>query len=548
MIQQVDTPSYIASDSPLIKEQPFTLQFKRWSWVLLIGAILYQCFFHWSVSNGVAMCTIVLAWLITTKIILGGELIKKFPLSTFLLLGFTSSQFYLPLIFTTGEAKSLLYNLEVPELVFLHSTLVLFVLLFAHLLHQLLSKLSDSRSFSLLTKLGFFTPPRAIQLWLMGLMGTAAAFYIYFVAKIGSEVTGSASDKFVQGLLPFQYAPYFIPLGSLYGSKEKNSKSLGPALLIFTVLLFGLSVGRNSTGAFMLGFTAIGFGYLLGLLLGIFETPKISIKNILAGVFGLWLMVGPLADLRTAMVNVRDQRTEVAASELIGLTWEAFNDKKAIEARRKTDGTQEDPDWDERYLDNVFTARFGNIKFNDLNLVQADKVGEYDPDMLEFVIDHLLGAMPDPFLRALKLEVDKEAVYSISIGDFLYITAGGSGTISGFRTGHFAGIGMATFGWWYLFILGVAMVFVFALFDKFYKTKPPTSVSSDNLSNQKMYFSLCGLLSTADIFGWFIGLQCVTEIIVFIVREWIQLAVLYLIIFHVTRIISGLIKKPSKSL
>jgi hypothetical protein len=253
----------------------------------------------------------------------------------------------------------------------------------------------------------------------------------------------------------------------------------------------------------------------------------------------LWLLTGPLADLRTAMVIAREQRGDVSAAQMIDLTIDAFYDEEAIAARREGD-VEEVYEWDERYLENVFTARFGNIKFNDINLVMAMKVREYDPDVLAYLIDHLLGALPTPLLKAFNLDVDKEMIYSLSMGDYLYIAAGGSGFVSGFRSGHFAGMGIAAFGWWYLFILGVGMVFVFALFDKF--NKPKLQTSSNEPSDGKMHFSFCGLLALTAIFQYFIVMQSVTEIIIFIFRGWIQMAFLYILVFHITRILTGFIR------
>lgn len=546
MLQQILTYSK-SSLSELRSEESFIDQIVKWSWIMLIVAILVQLIFFIDLINVVAMGSVVISWGITTKIFLKQDMLERFPLSTFLLLGFTSTQLYLPLLFTSMEIKPLIYNLEVPEYVFLHSMATLFVLLAAHGFYRLLSRASGKRSFSIMQKTGFFTPPTESQLWLMGLLGIAAAYYVFFTtptAEEGREVAGEASDKFMQGLLPFQYAPFFLPFGRLFGGKEVNMRRVLPMLLVYTLILFAVSVGRNSTGAFMFGFTAVAFGYALGLLLGIYKAKIFSIRNfVIVGLFG-WLLVGPMADLRTAMVLVREQRTEVPAMELLELTLDAFQDKEAIRERRLFDATREE-EWDERYLDNVFTARFGNIKFNDINLVQAFKVRAHDPDMINFSRDYLLGGLPTPFLKALNIDVDKETVYSLSIGDFLYLAAGGYGTVGGFRTGHFAGTGIATFGWWYLLILGIGIIPVFYLFDKFYMLRTESSPLTGE-REKTFLFSFCGLLALTTIFLYFVALQSVIQIGTFLYRGWIQLALLYFLMFHFTRIFSGSFMKASE--
>ncbi|MBA4053731.1 MAG: hypothetical protein C0490_03380 [Marivirga sp.] len=539
MTDQVDVQYSSPASLEVSAAKKFTSLIVRWSWFLFGIFSVYQFIFFPDLTNAMMVACVGFAWLILTKLFLKQEMLRNFPFSSFLIFGFTSTQFYFPLVFTSLEGKPLIYNLELPEQVFLHSTSALLVLTVSHAFYRLVSKLSYRRSYSVLTKTGFFTPPTDIQLWIMGFIGIAASYYVFFTAPdVGWEVTGAASDKLVQGLIPFSYAPFFIPFGLLYGRSGPTSKRLTPMLLAYMLILFGISIGRNSTGGFMLGFTAVGFSYFLGLLLGIFQPRFFTLKNVLIGAFGIWLLVGPLADLRTAMVLVRGDRLEMSAEELLPLTLEAFNDKEAINMRRLEDNTQGvDTDWDERYLDNVFTARFANIKFNDNSLVRAEVVKKYDPDMLEYSIDYILGGLPDPFLKALNLDVDKEFVYSLSIGDYLYLAAGGYGYVSGFRSGHFAGTGMATFGWWYLFILGIGMIPVFFLFDKFSKKKS-IDFTSEKSGTKQLQFSFCGLLALFSVFQ-FMPSESVITIATFLMRGWIQMALLYFFVFHFTRLING---------
>jgi hypothetical protein len=289
----------------------------------------------------------------------------------------------------------------------------------------------------------------------------------------------------------------------------------------------------------MFGFTSVAFSYLLGAFIGIYQPKFFTARNVILASFGIWLLVGPLADLRTAMVLVRGEKTEIPAETLLLRTLEAYDDKEAIRQRRADDieDLVIDPDWDERYLDNVFTARFANVKFNDLSLERAEMLGEYDADMMDFAYNYFIGALPDPFIKFFNFDVDKEVAYSISMGDFIYLNAGGYGTPEGFRVGHFAGTGMATFGWWYLLLLGVGMVPCFFLFDKFQQKKKTINFATGTDSSQ-INFSFCGMLSLNSVFQ-FLPNESVTQLGTFIIRGWIQLALLYFAIFHVTRLLTG---------
>ncbi len=513
------------------------MRFVRWSWLILGAAAVLQCVLCCTATNVLAVACVLAAWLAMTTIFLRSSLLEVFPLSTFLLLGFTATQFYFPLVFTLSEGKPLTYNLVLPEQVFFHSVAALLVLLAGHAVYRQLFSARRYRSSPLLLRAGFFTAPSDLQLWLMGFLGLAATFYVIFVSRAtGSEVSGGAASKAVQSIMPFSYAPYFIPLSQLYGNAKARSKKLLPQLALFTGLLLLLSIGRNSRGSFMLGFTSVGFAYGLGLLLGVFQPRIFTLKNVLLGLAGALLVTGPLADLGTAMVLVRGQRNGIPTAELMAQTVQAFGDKAAIAARRAEDKLAES-DWDERYLDNVFTARFANLKFNDASLVQAAKISPQDPAMLNYSLDYVLGSMPTPVLTAFQAKVDKEAVYSVSIGDYLFLQAGGgTEALGGFRTGHFAGTGMAAFGWWYLLWLFVGIVPVYYLFDRFFIAQCPGT----GASGAGPRFSLCGLLAITAIFQ-FLPAESVVVTATFLLRGWVQLVLLYFLMYHLTRLLGRLL-------
>jgi len=520
----------------------FLRQAVRFSWLALILAILYQCIFFLEIENIIAMTAVVFAWIIATTMLLKPKALETNLISTFMILGGFSTQFYFPLMFTTMENKSLIYNLELPEQVFLHSTLCLTVIMLAHLFYKFLMRSTPDRKISLLAKAGFFDPPSHLQLWLMGMMGMAASFYVHFAnPDVGQGATGDPADKFLQALAFFMYSPFFIPLGKLYGNPTKPSRMFTPMIIFYAILLFGISVAQNSRGTFMIGLTTPAFAYALGLLLGVYKTRIITVRNVLAAGAVVWVLTGPFADLGTAMVIVREQRKDVSPGELFSLTLETLDDKKAIEAVQK-ESLSESPDfdWDERYLNNIFTARFANIKFNDASLITYSKVGTFDPDMLDFSIDQVLASLPTPVLKAFNLDVDKETLHALSYGDYLYVLSGGFGTPTGWRVGHIAGTGMATMGWWYLAFLGVVMVPIFYLNDKFFRPRTLDPLAYVGTPEKKFIFSFCGVLALTSFFQSLL-FESVFQYIVYLMRGWPQMILLYFVMFHLSRLISLLI-------
>ncbi|HTF20501.1 MAG TPA: hypothetical protein VK658_20655 [Chryseolinea sp.] len=521
--------------------QDFTSTFIKGSWIAYFISALFQIIFFTDLTNLAVVVIIGIGWLLYTKAFVRYELFRAFSLSSLVVFGFASTHILFPLIFTSLEGKPVTYNLEYPEVVFLHSLAAMAVLMVSHTVYRSFSKLADRRrSFSLVETIGLFTAPTDLQLWIMGLIGLGSMYYIYFIAPdVWQSVTGSAADKLVQSLMSFAYAPFLIVCGVLYGRKSKSLGANAAFLILFMIALFGLGIGRSSTGAIMFGFTSIAFAYLIGCFVGIFRPRFFTFRNFIVAGIAIWLVVGPLADLRTAMVIVRGERKEISAEQLFLQTMEAYSDKEAIRQRRADDSGEGimDPDWDERYLDNVLTARFANVKFNDLSLGRAEQLGTYDPEMLGFAHDYLIGALPDPIIKFFNFDVDKEFVYSISTGDFIYLNSGGQGTPEGFRVGHFAGTGMATFGWWYLAILGVGIIPVFYLIDLFQQKKKDHNHQGEK-DSAHINFSACGLLALTSFFQ-FLQLETVTQLGTYIIRGWLQLTFLYLVIFYLTRLISG---------
>ena len=427
----------------------------------------------------------------------------------------------------------MVFNLTIPFQVFFHSLAALSILLLTHYLYRKMIANQNRNQHSFLYRLQLFQPPSEAQIWLIGFVGIATSYYIFFInPSIYREFTGTAGNKLLESLIPFSYAPFFIPLGKLYGSSKMPSKQLWIKLALYTILLFIISIGRNSRGAFMIGFTSIAFAYFLGLITEIFKSNIFTQKNAVIAIVAILVITGPIADLGTAMVTVRNDRNDVKASELIGLTMVAFQDKKALKMKRLED-RQHEGEWDEKYLDNIFTARFSNLKFNDASLLLSAKVGENNPAMRDYTINHSLAAFPQPFLEALNIHIDKNSIVSLSFGDYIYSLAGaGDYAFGTFRTGHFAGTGMASFGWWYLLILAAGLIPVYFLVDKLVFVKQPDSEQK----HIRLRFSFCGLLALTTIFQ-FLPSESVSTIVNFLFRGWIQMVLLYFILFHITRVL-----------
>ena len=519
-----------------INKSNFLHLFIKWSWFFIIIAAIFQCLLFQTVENffGVIICLI--AWKLGVFYVLNKHSLFQFPLSSLLIIGFLITQFYLPITFTLLEGKPLVFNLKFPNDVFLHNLLAVLTILSAHQLykHQRISRSFLFSKFQAnLFKINIFNTITNKQVWIIGFIGLLSFFFIYFIFNINSNSNNVGFlVKFIEGFFPFAFAPYFIFIKRMYNKQANFDLKTKWYISGYTILLFIASLGSNSRGHFMIGFSALGIGYLLGLLLGFFKSTVFTKKNILIVFIIFWLITGPLVDLGIAMVIVRGHKNAVSSRDLVSNTIKVFNDKDEIQLY-KSFAIDKITDWDEHYFDNIFLSRFSNLKFNDASLIQYNKLKKVDPLMTEYSINRVLSVFPEPLMKILMIDVDKSKTISSSFGDYLYYRASGASDALGSRKlGQFAGVSMASFGWWYLMLLFVFIMPIYFLFDLFV-------IHSKN--KEHIRFSFCGILNISFIFT-FISLSSNSEnvinILTYILRGWIQTVFLFVVVYTVSRMIT----------
>jgi hypothetical protein len=472
-------------------------------------------------------------------------ILTKFTFSSIVILGYSLTQFVIPIIFTLLEGKSIVYNLKYPYSVFIHSTLALTVLLAAHNIYMLCRKTKGITS-TIYTKLHrslvryhFFKSPTDKQLWIIGGIGVVS-MVVTLIATNGYDTKNNNDTvlyKFLEGLNFYAYAPLFLFTKKLYNPTVSHYKKKTIwKVIIYTILIFCIGVAANTRSLFMIGITSVGIAYFIGLLINIFNYKIFKVKKILIGLIGFWLVTGPIADLGTAMVVVREQRSDISPIQLLSKTLEVYQNKNELKFYRYM-ASKEVSDWDESYFDNIFLARFSNIKFTDASLEQAFILNGADKGMLQYSIDRIWAILPNPILNIFGIHLDKKTTTSYSFGDYLYDRAGGEDALGGFRTGHFAGTGMATFGWFYLLFLGIGIIPLYLLFDLFVMYK------SDRFKkNVQNYYSLAGLLSVTVFFTFFgnsTASESIINIFTYLIRGWLQLCFLYWLVFLVARKLSN---------
>jgi hypothetical protein len=520
-----------------MKTPKFIDLFSKTSIIVVIIFSLLQIIFFSSFENISCVFIVVSCWLISSLYILKFTLYTDFPFSSTVILGFSLTQFALPVIFTLLEGKPLVYNLMYPIDILVHSALALFVLIIVHSFYvqkQLNTLFSNKIKWQkYLKSLDFFTLPSEKQLWLMGLVGQLATSLNVLTRTIGSTADASVGLKFIQGFIIFAAAPYFLAMKKLYGD-ESNSpiKYLSLKLSLYTLLQIVTAMIVNSRAAFISSLTGLGICYLVGLLINKYDFRKITISRLLIFLTVIYIITAPITDISIAMLVVRRERADLSAQELISQTLEVYNNKDAIKNMKVViDQDINKEVYSEKYLNSIFLSRFCNLKFNDNAFISYYKIGGIDDELVKYTYNRFLVIFPDPVLKYFGVSLNKKDFISTSYGDYIFFRAGGEFALGGLRVGHFAGTGMATLGWYYLLFLGVFTYPLFFLFDLF--------VLKINSINKNTYIlSLAGLSSIITAFLFYTNStssESVTTIVNFLIREWIQIVVLYLLIFKLTK-------------
>lgn len=510
----------------------FLEKFKKGMSFAVAIAVVCQNIFFFSFANSLGSILVLFAWVLTYRIVMQPRNFLHYTFSSFVVFGFYFTQFCLPLIFTLLEGKPLIFNLDFPISVFIHSFLAFLTLLLSFNIY--INHINFIRNVltNLLKKIRIYEIPTSKQFWLIGIIGILSIVAVRVVfGGIGQEKTENIYLRLFAGMEQFAYLPLLLLFPAVFSNKEsvKTSKSSRTLIFAYTGVLIMLGIMGNSRGLFMQGMTTVGLIYFLGLILGKTDYRIFSPKKILLVALGFWLITGPMADLGNAMVVVRGIRGDIPPKVLLEETLRTYQDKESLRRYTKLADARVG-DWDERYFDNIFLTRFSNLKYADASLQLAFHMPNPDRQMQDIVFAKYLSTLPQPLLDVLKLNLDKPWYTKASFGDFLFMRKTGVG-YGGFRVGNFMGLGLASFGWWYLGVLFVGAIILYNFIDSFVLR---TGTWSSRIS-------IVGFLSTLFCFTYFgnsTSSESVTTIFNYITRGWFQTVLLYVLLFWIARKVS----------
>jgi len=216
-------------------------------------------------------------------------------------------------------------------------------------------------------------------------------------------------------------------------------------------------------------------------------------------------------------------------------------DSDALERRREIDQGYGMGGWSEHYSDNPIINRFIQVKFHDNGFWLANNLKSHDVMELRYSPSAKMWAiLPAPVLKLLGVTVNKSSILAFSVGDLMFIR--GTGILfGGLRTGSLLAHGVTVAGWMFLGYMFFLALAVFTMSDAL---TAPTSWSQAELrgvaprAGPAMIFSVAGLINIYLLTLMF-NAESFVDIVQWIIRGFLQLIVLYLVLFHGTRVLFG---------
>lgn len=446
--------------------------FRKFIDIILFISIVCELLLYPSISHFLLCVNSISMWIIFSTIMLTKRNFELHPLSSFMILGFALCFIVLPIPSTLLELKPVTYNLRSPFDCFLHIDLCLIAFLIAFKIYE--KTLTGNLFRYFLGKMPFFEPFSKVEFIVFAIC--ALAFNIISILFFGrwhdensqiddmptvlSIFSSTSIFLYIPALLLF---PKYHLLSWLVSSKKAIS-----LCVVFAVCLFILGMATN-VRTFSVNFLClIGvlffFGYLTDILPITFKGKYIFLICLC-----IWFFTGPFKNISTAMVSVRGEKMNLTGLELLEKTIDAYGNKKLLMKNRQLQdeiafGTQE---WNEGYLSNDMLGRFCSVKIFDESIYFAGKAGYENSKMQDDYKRQLIAMLPERICSFLGMShVEREHYKGYSETDFLVSVANHSGAgLGSFKIGSLSGLGLALFGYWYIFIVILLFIPIFYLID-----------------------------------------------------------------------------------
>jgi hypothetical protein len=449
-----------------------------------------------------------------------------YPISSLVQFAFGLTLCLGPLLFTAFEGKPVIYNLEVPSITFLNVLLIGLVSTLSHYVYRKSAELYRLKKLihALYLRLDCFRPLRLKEVIVLGAIGLVAISLTQVQADADID-DAARSFKFLQGFRFMSMMPAVYLLQKLWSPNDDRRKAAIFKAIITFVVFLGLTVIASilmnkreifvrPAGALFIG---LGFAYFYGLL-------KIRTTHIIASLLALLLLIPLANDLSTAMVMVRSVRADIPPEQLLVRTFDQMQNREALQAfkvQRSEAAITLDPVY--LYIGNAYFNVLAPGKFMDYSHVLSRRISYSGSlQMLRHDVLRLLAVLPTPFLEPFgytsNLKLD---VLTGNAADRFESFANDAPLSPGFKVMHFSGLGIGTYGYFYLLILFVFLVLAFPVFDAH-------SISGGSVG---LFYPVLSIIAFASLFEWFqVPLQNSMVDLFWILIRYIQEPVLLLFV------------------
>lgn len=494
-------------------------------WLLLI-AFAAQFAIDFSTENIAASCIILSYSLVTLFYFRWTDSLNTHPLSSFAIFGFCVTSGLGALIGQSVAWTPVSDSLHQPLLTFSVLALYQVVALVAHAFYRMVSASKPKQVgfiCRILQKMGIYSIPHPMVLWMMGGMGVFCLLLSRFSAM-------------ANGLSFLAWAPFLIPIyaqqvGPQYGNLKKHMIML----IAHTSLIALIAILFNARGMMLSGLMTVS---LLFLLAGMRSYKPFNAKVLMRmGMFGLigLALSFPASNLVTAMAMARADRGKISPFEMVGKTFENFKDSEQLEIYREVSLAKDlRTAYDEKYIDNPMLARFVITKYHDNALYFAGKISDKNTkEIWDITVDFLWITLPQPWLDKLKINIDKQKL-QFSMGDTLAHYAIGT-PLSGLRTGSIFGEGWVLFGKFFPIVYFGVCLILFVSLDIFaLRTAAGVTV-----------LSAIGMLNLWNNFLFGITADSLHHLFIGVVRGVPQSIFLYAIVLVLARVFLKVFKVKS---
>jgi len=492
-------------------------------WLVILTFPL-QCLIDSSAENLASVCIVLVSSLSMLAYIKWGGAADDQPLSTLAIFGFCITTQMGALLVQTGFWTPLRLSLYNPLLTF--GTLAFYqaIAITTHMVYRYFSVANAPAGLTrgVFTWAGVYRVPPSRVLWAMGVLGLVS-FAISSREGIAARIASAFNF--------FAWAPFLLPLylrevGPTYCKKRRNTLML----FFYMSMVVVMGVALNVRVVMFIGVVTVSLLYLLIGMRSSAPLVKESITRL--GLLGLILVVlsSPLSDLATSMAIARGARGHVSPIEMVKTTLSVWRRPALIaEYRRERSAVSRFAAYDEHYIENPLLARFVETKFHDnaLHFARALTTEESKDQLRKVTVDATWAALPTPLLRMLHVGVNKEDM-DYSMGDYLaYLSRGVP--LGGRKTGSMFAQGEAIMGPLFPILYAAICLLLYGLMDLLTLRRPSGTADLSALAMMTLWmFFYRGITSDA-----------LSNVFVFIFRDFLQTVVIYVSIFAIARAMLG---------